>query len=79
MYTVYKLNADELNADFLEVLKTTFRHKDIEIAVTETADIEEDETAYLLRNPANRARLLSSIENIAGKRDLVSVDLDGLG
>lgn len=75
MYTVYKLKADELNADFLEALKVTFKHKDIEIAVTETADTEEDETGYLLHNPSNRARLLAAIENIANNRDLVSVDL----
>lgn len=30
MQTVYQLNADDLNEDFLEGLKTTFKHKEIE-------------------------------------------------
>ena len=29
MQTVYQINADDLNQDFLEGLKTTFKHKDI--------------------------------------------------
>ena len=33
MYTLYRLNADELSVEFLESLKTLFRHKTIEIAV----------------------------------------------
>ncbi len=36
MHTVYKRKADEHNTDFLEALKVTFKHKEIEIAVTET-------------------------------------------
>lgn len=75
MYATYKLNADDLNADFLEVLKATFKHKVIEISVAEAIDVEEDETAFLLRHPANRARLLAAVENIAKGQDLVSVDL----
>nr|VFK22053.1 MAG: antitoxin YefM [Candidatus Kentron sp. LFY] len=72
MHTTYHLNADELNLGFLDVLKTQFKHKTIGIAVW---DAEQDETAYLLDNPANRARLLEAVENVANKRNLVSVDL----
>lgn len=46
MQTIYQINADDLNEDFLEGLKTTFRHKDIEIVV-----YERDETGYLLQSP----------------------------
>ena len=78
MYTLYRLNADELSVDFLESLKTLFRHKTIEIAVCEAEAVEQDETAYLLANPANRARLLEAIENVRQQRNLVTVDLADL-
>jgi hypothetical protein len=35
MYTVYKLNVDELNEDLLQSIKTLFHDKIIEIAVCE--------------------------------------------
>ncbi|MFZ1642697.1 MAG: hypothetical protein WAV07_14940 [Candidatus Contendobacter sp.] len=78
MYTLYRLNADELSVEFLESLKTLFRHKTIEIAVCEAETVEQDETAYLLSNPANRARLLEAIENVRQQRNLVAVDLADL-
>lgn len=36
MQTTYRLNADDLNPDFIESLKVLFRHKHIEITVHET-------------------------------------------
>lgn len=78
MYTLYRLNADELSVEFLESLKTLFRHKTIEIAVCEAETVEQDETAYLLSNPANRARLLEAIENVRQQRNLVAVNLADL-
>lgn len=69
METIYQLNADDLDEDFLEGLKTSFRHKEIEIVV-----YERDETAYLLRSRANRDRLLSAIEDIEQNRNLVVPD-----
>ena len=38
----------------------------------------EDETAYLLRSPANWEWLLKAIENVAEGRDLIVVDLNDL-
>ena len=64
MYTTYRIRTDELNDDFLTSLKTLFRDKTIEIAVGEADDESEDETAYLLRDPANRRRLMDAIENV---------------
>jgi len=52
MYTIYQVKADELDDSFLHALKAMFKDKEIEIAV-----YERDETAYLLRSPANRERL----------------------
>jgi antitoxin YefM len=69
METIYQLNADDLNDDFLEGLKTSFKHKEIEIVV-----YERDETAYLLRSPANRARLLEVVADIEQNLNVVTPD-----
>lgn len=69
MQTIYQVNADDLNEDFLEGLRTTFKHKEIEIVV-----YERDETAYLLRSPANRARLLEAIGDVEQNRNIVVPD-----
>lgn len=74
MYAVYKLRAEELDQRFLETLKSQFHDREIEIAVCEVTESSEDETAYLLRSPANRERLLRAIENVAEGRDLVTLD-----
>jgi len=78
MYTLYKLRADELDQRFLDTLKHQFQDREIEISVCEAADSSEDETAYLLRSPANRERLLRAIENVAQGRNLEEVDLGDL-
>jgi antitoxin YefM len=69
MYTIYRINADELDERFLESLKTAFPHKQIEIAVSEA-----DETEYLLRSPANRERLLKAVQDVEHGRGLVTPD-----
>jgi antitoxin YefM len=74
MYAVYKLRAEELDQRFLDTLKSQFQDREIEIAVCEVAESAEDETAYLLRSPANRERLLRAIENVGQGRDLVTID-----
>ncbi len=67
MYTIYQVNADELDERFLEALKTMFKNKEIEIAV-----YERDETAYLLRSPANRDHLLRAIRDVEQGQSLVT-------
>lgn len=69
METIYQLNADDLNEDFLEGLKASFKHKEIEIVV-----YERDETAYLLRSPSNRSRLLEVVADVEQNRNLVIPD-----
>src|SRR6266702_4252629 len=69
MFTIYRANADELDAQFLESLKTAFKHKQIEIAVSET-----DETEYLLRSPANREHLLKALADVENNRNLAVPD-----
>lgn len=78
MYTIYKLHADELDQSFLDTLKQQFQGREIEIAICEAAESAEDETAYLLRSPANRERLLKAMENVAQGRNLEVLDLGDL-
>lgn len=73
MYSTYKMHANELDSRFIEALKALFKDKEIEISGCEAIEHEEDETAYLLKSPANRARLLQAIENVENNRQLVTV------
>ncbi len=67
MYTLYKINSDELNDNFITAIKALFPHQTIEIAISQTTEIEEDETAYLLNNPVNKAKLLAAIARVENK------------
>lgn len=58
MCALYRLRANELDETFLETVKSQFGEREIEIAVCEATETQHDETAYLLRSPANRERLL---------------------
>ncbi len=73
MYTVYRMNMNELDDQFVEVLRTLFKDKEVEITVAEV-----DETQYLLRGEANRVRLLQAVKNIENGQNLVDVPLDML-
>lgn len=75
MYTSYRLKANELNEEFLRSIKNLFQDRVIEIAVCDVDTESEDETRYLLKNPANRARLLQAIENITQRQACVELDL----
>lgn len=59
MDAIYHVKADELDQDFLDALKALFKDKEIEIAVS-----ERDETAYLMRSPANREHLLRAVADV---------------
>ncbi len=67
MQTIYQINADELDQTILESIKTLFKNKEIEIVVS-----ERDETAYLLRSPANREYLLRVIEDVEADRNVIT-------
>ncbi|NJN95868.1 MAG: hypothetical protein HC875_18060 [Anaerolineales bacterium] len=73
MYSIYRLNANELDAEFVEGLKTLFKDKEIEIAVYEI-----DETDYLTRSEANKKRLVAAINNVEQRAKLVEVNLADL-
>ena len=73
MQISYRLNANELDNNFLDSLKAAFQNKEIEIVV-----YESDETAFLLQNPANRKRLLTAVENIQHRNNLVELNWDSI-
>lgn len=67
MDAIYHVKADELDQDFLDALKAMFKDKEIEIAV-----YERNETAYLLRSPANREHLLRAVADVESQRNIVA-------
>ena len=73
MHTVYRLNANELDQRFINVLKATFPDKEIEIVVYEV-----DETAYLMASEANRKKLIRAIENVKSGSNLIEVDVKNI-
>lgn len=74
MYALYRLRANELDEAFLETVKGQFGEREIEVAVCEAAEVQQDETAYLLRSAANRERLLEALRNIVQSRSLVTLE-----
>ncbi|OGX82495.1 hypothetical protein [Hymenobacter coccineus] len=71
METTFHLNANELDANFLEALKRLFVGKDIVINVAD----EVDTTDYLLSDADRKAVLFKSIQE-AESGALVSVNLN---
>lgn len=78
MHAHYRMNVSELDDRFLETLRTMFRGREIEISVSETAEVTDEETTYLLRSPANREHLLRALDDANQGRNLVSVDTSEL-
>jgi hypothetical protein len=78
MQVAYRLNANELDINFLESIKKLFQEKQIYINIS--IDKPQDETEYLLSSPANASRLLNAINNIENhKEKLISKSLEDLG
>ena len=75
MHSTYRLKASELDKDFIKSLQDIFHDKEIEIIVQE---VDEDETDYLLKNPANRDRLLKAVKNAEDNSNLVDFSLEKL-
>ena len=69
MTTIFQTTVEELDESFLESVRAAFKGGSIAICVTEA-----DETAYLLRQPANRARLLRAVADIDAGRNVVTPD-----
>jgi antitoxin YefM len=69
MTTIFQTTVEELDESFLASVRAAFKAGSIEISVSEA-----DETAYLLRQPANRARLLSAVADVDAGRSVVTPD-----
>jgi antitoxin YefM len=69
MHTVYRLNANELDQRFINVLRANFKDKEIEIVVYEV-----DETAYLMTSEANKKELIHTIDNVRSQSNLIEVN-----
>jgi antitoxin YefM len=78
MQSVYRLNANELDADFVESLKVLWHDREIEITISEITASDVDETAYLMGNPADCRRLLKAVDDIEKRQNLVEVQLEEL-
>lgn len=77
MQSTFTLRKDELNMDFLKGLKKMFSGKTLNITVSDNKTDEQDETEYLLSNPANKQMLLDGITAIE-KGDVTKVKLEAL-
>jgi len=75
MNSVYRLRSDELTPEFINLLKNSYPHKEIEITINEVMD----ETDYLRSSSANRLHLENAIKNVEAHTNLVSVSLEELG
>lgn len=67
MTTIFRTTVEELDERFLASIKAAFRDGAIEISVSEA-----DETAYLLSNPTNRARLLQAVAEVEAGVNVVT-------
>jgi hypothetical protein len=68
MFATYQISSDELNLDFLEVIKETFKGKMIEISI-----MDYDETDYLLRSSKNKEILLRRIKDVNDGKNLTTL------
>ena len=64
MQSTFTLKKDELNIDFIKGLKKIFKGNVLAITVSDNSDTSDDETEYLLGNPANKKFLLEGIAEI---------------
>ena len=74
MQAVFHVYPEELDSQFLTLLKELSKNKKLTITVPENLDDDgDDETAYLLRSHANRERLMRAVANVSSGKNLITV------
>lgn len=73
MSAVYRFNANKIDGSFLEEIKHKFACQNIKIVVSEL-----DKTEYLLSSEANKIKLITAIENIKNRQNLIEMSLEDL-
>jgi hypothetical protein len=73
MIATYKLNANEVTVQLIEMIKKKFPGKEIEITV-----LEQDATEYLKSNVANEKHINEAIGRIEKNDNLIQIDIDKL-
>ena len=67
METIFHLNSSEIDSKFWKVVKQLFENKDVEISIKTT----DDETDFLLSDPATKQKLIKAIKNVEENKNLV--------
>jgi hypothetical protein len=63
VYALYKIKSDGLNKNLIAAIKAQLPHQAIEISISEISQIDQDETTYLLANPAKTPGIASPTRN----------------
>ena len=71
METVFRLKAKDIDNKLIDAIRSLFK-KDEEVEITVSSTLNEDETEYLMKIPANRKRLLEAIKNVEENKNLIS-------
>ena len=75
MDTLLRMEAEEINESFIQFIRQSFKGKRIALHIYEET---QDETDYLLNNPANKRRLLQSAENVKNNISLKEISLSDM-
>lgn len=75
MDTLVRMDAEEMNASFIDFIKSTFKGKKMALHIYEE---NIDETEFLLQSNANKKRLYESIENVKNNINLKEIDFSNL-
>ena len=73
MTGIFTVKPSEITGDFVDMLKTFFKDRELVIKVK-----DDDETVYLLASEANRTSLLKSVDDINRHTNLVSFKAEEL-
>ena len=70
MESIFRINANELDMDFINKIKSLFKGKNLEVVI----QVQEDETEYLLKSKANKKHLLKAVNDINKNKNLKTLD-----